>query len=74
MTGEEWVIDTALAGKIDAAAKTWQQGDVFADVAIVRYAYGNLPLTAAAARAGGGPAAIREPLERAALIITYPSR
>lgn len=68
MTGEEWVIDTALAGEIDAAAKTWQQGDVFADVAIVRYAYGNLPLTAAAARAGGGPTAIREPLERAALI------
>lgn len=41
---------------------------MFADVAIVRYAIGDLPLTAATARAGRGPAAIREPLERAAII------
>ena len=68
MSGEDWAIDAALAVEIDAAARTWQQGDVFADVAIVRYAYGDLPLTAAAARAGAGPTAIREPLGRAVIV------
>ena len=68
MSGDEWALDTELAGQIDAAAKTWRQGDVVADVAIVRYAYAHLPLTAATARAGGGATAIREPLERAAII------
>jgi hypothetical protein len=68
VTGEEWAIDAALAAEIDVAAKTWQQGDAVADVAIVRYAYAHLPLTAATARAGTGATAIREPLDRAAII------
>ena len=41
---------------------------MFAGAAVVRYALADRPLTAAAARAGSGPTAIREPLELAVVI------
>lgn len=68
MTADAWEVEPALAATVDAAATTWKQGTVFAGAAIVRYALADLPLTAAAARAGSGPAAVREPLDLSVVI------
>ena len=68
MPDEQFAIAPELVETVDAQAGTWQQGDVFADVAIVRYANADRPLTVGAARATGGLVAIREPLERATII------
>lgn len=68
MTESDWTVDPALAETVDVAARTWRQGDVFSDVALVHYALADKALTAAASRSGSGPVAVRQTLTQAAIV------
>ncbi|HQZ36068.1 MAG TPA: hypothetical protein PK020_16695 [Ilumatobacteraceae bacterium] len=68
MSNDAWSPDPELVVKVDVAAAQWRQGDIFADTAIVRYAFGDQPLTEQASRLGSGPGAIREKLPLAVVV------